>query len=59
MAFDSGYETGAEAAGCGELLAEAQTLQDAFYDLDAKQRRAIALDDLAKSFMGSERNRGG
>jgi len=58
MAFDAGYETGAGAAGSGELLAEALALQDAFYDLDAKQRRAIALDELAKSFIGSGRNRG-
>jgi hypothetical protein len=46
MAFDAGYEAGAEDAGSGELLAEAEALQNAFYDLDGKQRRAIALDDL-------------
>ncbi len=46
MAFDSGYEAGAEDAGSGEILAEAQALQYAFYDLDAKTRRAVALDDL-------------
>ena len=34
MAFDSGYEAGAEDAGSGELLAEAHALQYAFYDLD-------------------------
>ena len=41
-----GYEAGAEDAGSGELLAEAEALQIAFYDLDGKTRRAIALDDL-------------
>jgi len=46
VAFDNGYEAGAEVATCGELLAEAQALQHAFYDLDGKTRRAIALDDL-------------
>ncbi len=46
MAFDAGYEAGAEDATCGELLAEAQTLQNAFYDLDGKTRRAVALDEL-------------
>lgn len=46
MAFKTGYEAGAEDAGSGELLAEAQALQYAFLDLDGKQRRAIALDDL-------------
>lgn len=46
MAFRTGYEAGAEDAGSGELLAEAQALQYAFLDLDGKQRRAIALDDL-------------
>ena len=46
MAFDSGYEAGEEEAGSGELLAEAQALQDAFYDLDGKTKRAIALDEL-------------
>jgi hypothetical protein len=35
------YEAGAEDAGSGELLAEAQALQYAFYDLDGKQRRAM------------------
>ena len=29
----AGYEAGAEDATCGELLAEAQALQSAFYDL--------------------------
>ncbi|MEI8371524.1 MAG: hypothetical protein WCJ35_01685 [Planctomycetota bacterium] len=33
-AFNTGYEAGAEDAGSGELLAEAQALQYAFYDLD-------------------------
>jgi len=46
MAFNAGYETGAEDAGSGELLAEAQALQSEFYDLDGKTRRAVALDDL-------------
>ena len=46
MAFRSGYEAGAEDAGSGELMAEAQALQYAFYDLDGKTRRAIALDEL-------------
>ncbi|MGA2256172.1 MAG: hypothetical protein ABSG53_16105 [Thermoguttaceae bacterium] len=46
MAFDAGYEAGAEDAGGGELLADTQALQYAFYDLDAKQRRAIAQDEL-------------
>ncbi|MGO9108281.1 MAG: hypothetical protein ACLP9L_03530 [Thermoguttaceae bacterium] len=46
IAFDAGCEAGADDTGSGELLAEAQALQDAFYDLDGKTRRAIALDDL-------------
>ena len=46
MAFDAGYEAGAEDAPSGELLAEAEALQYAFYDLDAKTRRPIALDEL-------------
>jgi hypothetical protein len=46
MAFDSGYEAGAEDAGGGELLVEAEALQNAFFDLHGKQRWAIALDDL-------------
>ena len=46
MAFDAGYEAGAEDAGSGELLVEALALQSAFYDLDGKTRRAIALDEL-------------
>ena len=46
MAFDSGYEAGAEDAGSGELLAESQALQGAIYDLDGKTRRAIALEEL-------------
>jgi hypothetical protein len=41
-----GYEAGAEDAGSGELLAEAQALQDAFHDLDAKQRQATGLGEL-------------
>ncbi len=41
-----GYEAGAEDAGSGELPAEAEAVQMAFYDLDGKTRRAIALDDL-------------
>jgi len=45
-AFDAGYEAGAEDATCGELLAEAQALQYAFYDPDGKTGRAVALDDL-------------
>jgi hypothetical protein len=45
MAFHAGYEAGAH-AGSGELLAEAQALQYAFYDLDGKTRRAVALDEL-------------
>ena len=36
----------ADYAGSGELLAEAKALQYAFYDLDGKTKRAIALDDL-------------
>ena len=46
MAFDSGYEAGAEDAGSGELLDEALGLRYALYDLDGKTKRAIALDDL-------------
>ena len=46
MAFDAGYDATADYARCGELLAEAEALQNAFYDLDAKTRRAVALDDL-------------
>jgi hypothetical protein len=30
MAFDSGYEAGAEDAGSGELMEEAEALQNAF-----------------------------
>ena len=41
MAFDSGYEAGADAAACGELLAEAQALQNALYDLDGKTKRLL------------------
>lgn len=44
--YDAGYEAGAEDAGSGELLEEALALQYAFYVLDGKARRAIALDDL-------------
>jgi hypothetical protein len=40
MAFNDGYEAGAEDAGSGKLLAEAEALQYAFYDLDGKTRRA-------------------
>jgi hypothetical protein len=46
MAFDADYEAGAKDAPSGELLDEAQALQSAFYDLDGKTRRAIALDEL-------------
>ncbi|MGO9109586.1 MAG: hypothetical protein ACLP9L_10155 [Thermoguttaceae bacterium] len=46
MAFNTGYEAVAD-VGSGELLAEAQALQIAFYDLDGKTRRAIVLDDMA------------
>ena len=46
MAFDSGYEAGAEDAGSGELLVETLDLRYACYDLDGKIKRAIALDDL-------------
>jgi hypothetical protein len=46
MAFDSGYEAGAEDAGSSELLGEAEALQNAFFDMDGKTRRAIALDEL-------------
>ncbi len=45
MAFDAGYEAGADAPS-GELLAEAEALENAFYDLDGKTRRAIGLDEL-------------
>jgi len=45
-AFNAGYEVGAEDAGSGELLAEAEALQYAFYDMDGKTRRAVAPDDL-------------
>ena len=44
--FDSGYEAGAEDAGSGELLVETLDLRYAFYDLDGKTKRAIALDEL-------------
>jgi hypothetical protein len=40
MVFDPGYEAVAVDAGSGELLAEAQALQSAFYDLDGN-RHAI------------------
>ena len=46
MAFDSGYEAGAEDAGSGELLVGTPDLRYAFYGLDGKMKRAIALDDL-------------
>ena len=46
MAFDSGYEAGAEDAGSGELLVETLDLRYALFDLDAKTKRAIALDEL-------------
>jgi len=47
MAFDAGHKAGAEDAGSGELLAEAQALQYAFYDPAGKTRRTIALDEPA------------
>ncbi len=34
-------------AGSGELVAEAETLSFAFYDLDGKTKQAVALEDLA------------
>jgi hypothetical protein len=46
MAFDTGYEAGAEDAGSGELLVETLDLRYALYDLDGKTKRAIALDEL-------------
>ena len=46
MASNAGYEAGAEDAGSGELLEEALALQIAFYDLDGKTKRAVALDEL-------------
>ena len=46
MAFDAGYEAGAEDAGSGELLVEALDLRYALFDLDGKTKRAIALDEL-------------
>ena len=46
MVFHSGYDAGAEDAGNGELLVEALYLRYAFYALDAKTKRAIALDEL-------------
>ena len=46
MAYDAGYEAGAEDAGSGELLAEALDLRYSLYDLDGKTKRAVALDDL-------------
>jgi hypothetical protein len=47
MAFDAGYEAGAEDAGSGELLVETLDLRYALFDLDGKVKRAIALDELA------------
>ena len=41
-----GYQAGAGYASNGKLLAEAEALQYAFYDLGGKMKRAIALDDL-------------
>ena len=49
MAFDSGYEAGAEDAGRGELLVETLDLRYALFDLDDKTKRAIALDELVMS----------
>ncbi len=46
IAFDSGYEVGAEDAGSGELLVEALDLRYALFDLDGKTKRAVVLDDL-------------
>ncbi len=46
MAFDSGYEAGAEDAGSGELLEKASALRYALFDLDGKTKRAVALDEL-------------
>jgi hypothetical protein len=46
MAFDSGYEAGAEDVGSGELLVETLDLRCALFDLDGKTKRAIALDEL-------------
>ncbi len=45
IAFVAGYEAGTEDAGSGELLAEAEALQKAFYNLDGKTGRAFALDE--------------
>ena len=42
----AGYEAAADYAPNGEPLAKAQALQSAFYDLDGKTKRAIALDAL-------------
>ena len=39
MAFNAGYEAGAEDASSDELPAEAEVLQNAFFDLDGKARR--------------------
>ena len=39
-------EAVADYAPSGELLAETQALQDAFYDLDGKTRRPVPLDGL-------------
>ncbi len=42
VAFNAGHEAGAD-AGSGELLAEAEALQNAFYDLDGPQSEFRAL----------------
>jgi len=45
MAFNLGHEAGAEAATCGELLAEAEALQ-LRSTTSGKIRRAVALEEL-------------
>ena len=42
-----GLPSGEEDAGSGELLAEANALQNAFFDLDGKTRRAVAMEELS------------
>ena len=42
MAFDSGYEAGAEDDGSGELLVETLDLRYALCDLDGKLKRAVS-----------------
>jgi hypothetical protein len=58
MAFDSGYEAGAEDAGSGELLVKALDLRYGLFEMDGKMKRAIALDELVMAATTARLGRG-